>query len=182
MPKIILRKPRTEMGSGANRVGYHRIVEAVDTTVPNAYAFTGAILPDFFPTEVVVGAVVVERRFLHGDGDESEWSMGIVHIDGWVKWGDAYRDDDFTSFRDTVAALVVGKTIREQQQDSILKAAGRIEMRDEIRRIMREGVEGNPSIIATDIMREGVEWARRNPDAYRALVDYVNRVVTPGEG
>ena len=46
-------------------------------------------------------------------------------------------------------------------------------LREQIRRIMREGIEGDTSLVAADLMREVVEWATARPDDYAALLAFV---------
>lgn len=51
--------------------------------------------------------------------------------------------------------------------------AGRFALREDIRRIMREGIQGDTDIQAADLMREVVQWANTHPLNWLALLRWV---------
>ena len=52
---------------------------------------------------------------------------------------------------------------------------GRFALREDVRRVMREGIESDTSLVAADLMREVVQWASTHPLNYLALLEFVNQ-------
>lgn len=53
--------------------------------------------------------------------------------------------------------------------------AGRFALREDIRRIMREGLENDTSYVAADLMREVVQWASTHPINYQLVLEFVRQ-------
>ena len=53
--------------------------------------------------------------------------------------------------------------------------AGRFAMREDIRRIMREGLDNDTSFVAADLMREVVQWASTHPINYQLVLEFVRQ-------
>lgn len=53
--------------------------------------------------------------------------------------------------------------------------AGRFAMREDIRRIMREGLSDDTSFVAADLMREVVQWASTHPINYQLVLEFVRQ-------
>lgn len=53
--------------------------------------------------------------------------------------------------------------------------AGRFAMREDIRRIMRDGLDNDTSYVAADLMREVVQWASTHPINYQLVLAFVRQ-------
>lgn len=53
--------------------------------------------------------------------------------------------------------------------------AGRFALREDIRRIMREGLDNDTSFVAADLMREVVQWANTHPINYQLVLEFVRQ-------
>ena len=53
--------------------------------------------------------------------------------------------------------------------------AGRFALREDIRRIMRDGLDNDTSYVAADLMREVVQWASTHPINYQLVLAFVRQ-------
>lgn len=113
--RIRIVKPRATRG----RVGWLKVVESVDRTQKNGYAFDGDFLQEGL-NDLRIGAVVIQCEptgsLRH---PAKEFSVGCV-VDGKIKWLEtgngwtrSWDREDFLDFRDLVAEMVDGDAGKE---------------------------------------------------------------------
>ena len=95
-------KPPTGTGG---RVGWNRLVEGVDDSRKDGFAFDGPFLDDR-QTDLEVGSVLVSRIPVGSARSGFHWRVGVVGTGG-VEWEEkTWPPDHFLDFRDHVKELL----------------------------------------------------------------------------
>ena len=102
--RLCLHAPRATAG----RRGWHSVVERVDRTRANTFAFGGRYIPDGVEVDLRVGTILV-RKTPVGSGRFRSWIWSWTQVMGGgdLVWAEPYPAGRFLSFRDEVADVLL---------------------------------------------------------------------------